>query len=110
MAAKPEAEGVLIPVDFSGSADLPAAHVNQVLIQHTEHEFLITFYELLPPPISPDPARQAREIAKLKTIPARAVAKLVMSPGRARELVAALLENIETYDMRRQSQGEEQMP
>lgn len=110
MVAQPDVEGFLIPIDLSGSAEMPALHVNQVLIQHTEHEFLVTFYEMLPPPITPDPTRQAEELAKIKAVAARPVAKLVMSPGRARELAAALFENIAAYDSRKREQDGGRLP
>ena len=110
MTSPAEKEGRLVPVDFTSGSEIPAVHANQVIIQHTEHEFIITLYEVLPPTVNSDPALQARQLAKIKSVPARAVAKIVMSPGRVRELSAALADNIEKYDERMKSLAESQVP
>ena len=87
-----------IPVDFTGGTELSAVHANQMIIQHTEHEFVVTFFELLPPVLSPDPTQQAEEFGQIKNVRARPVAKVVMSSVRAREFAAALVENLRRFE------------
>jgi len=100
MATQPDNSGMVVPIDFSSGGELAAIHANNVLIQHTDHEFVITFFEVLPPVVTPDPARQARELARIKSVQARAVARIVMSPGRAKEFMAALQDNLANYAAR----------
>lgn len=106
MATQSDNSGTIVPIDFSSASELPALHANNVLIQHTDHEFVLTFFEVLPPVITPDPARQARELARIRAVPARAVARIVMSPGRAKEFVAALQNNLEQYMARSEQPAE----
>lgn len=97
MADTPDS-GKYIVVDFSKGTDFPPVHANQMIVQHTEHEFIVTFFELLPPVVNPDPAIQAQQLAELTSIQARPVAKVVMSAARAREFVAAFAENLRKFD------------
>lgn len=96
MAAKTD-NAVIVPIDYHGAGETPAVYANHVVIQHTDHEFVVTFFELLPPLMSPDPARLAKEMARIKSVPARPVARIVMAPGRAQEFVAAFQDNISKF-------------
>lgn len=97
MSAKAE-KGRLVSVDYSTGNDLLPVHANQVIVQHSETEFIVTFFEVLPPVINPDPSRQAKEVERLRTIKARPVARIVMSPDRARALLTVLTENVQRYE------------
>ncbi|MBK8050885.1 MAG: DUF3467 domain-containing protein [Anaerolineales bacterium] len=107
MAKKPDTEECSYRSISVVAPNYPVC-TNHMLIQHTEHEFVVTFYEVLPPAVSPDPQRQARELAHIKSVPARPVARIVMSPGRAKEFVAAFQNNIDVYERHRNQSGERQ--
>lgn len=106
MATKQD-EGRYLPVDFSRGTDFPAVHANQMIVQHTDQEFIVTFFELLPPVVSLDPEMQKEQLAQISSIPARPVARVVMSAERAREFIGALVDNYRKYEQSMKEEGEE---
>jgi hypothetical protein len=103
MPAQP-GQTIVIPIEFQG--DIPAVYANNVLIQHTDNEFIFTFFEILPPLLSPDPDRQDKEIAEIDSIPARAVAKIIMAPKPAFQFQEAIQDNISKFIARNQANQE----
>jgi len=99
-----DSNAVIVPIEFQG--DIPAVYANNVLIQHTDSEFIITFFEILPPIISPDPSRQNEEIARMKSVPARAVAKIIMAHEPAIQFQSAMQDNISKF-LARNEAGQE---
>lgn len=97
MAAKQD-QGQYLPVDFSRGTEFPAVHANQMIVQHTEQEFIVTFFELLPPVVSLDPEMRKEQLAQLASIQARPVARVVVSAERMREFIGALVENYQRYE------------
>lgn len=94
-------ELLVVPIEFQG--DISAVYANNVLIQHTDNEFIITFFEILPPLFSPNPEIQNAELAELKSVPARAVAKIIMAPEPAMQFRDALQDNIGKFSTRHEA-------
>jgi hypothetical protein len=101
--AEQNEKSVIVPIEFQGGDNTPAVYANNVLIQHTDNEFVITFFEILPPLLSPDPERQEEEIARIKSIPARPVAKVVMAAGPAMQFQEAMRDNVGRFLSRDQA-------
>ena len=107
MSAKTD-KGQIVHIDYTGGTELPAVHANQVIIQHTESEFIVSFFEVLPPVLSPDVSRRTKEMERIKSIRAQPVARIVMAPDRAREFIAAFIENLRSFEEHTQQAAEEE--
>ena len=85
-------EGRAIPIIWEGVEDCPLIFSNCMLVQHTEHEFIITFAQVHPPLILRD-----EDLVEVKSIRARAAVRVVLPPTRVPELIGILTENYEKY-------------
>lgn len=88
-------KGLVIPIKWEGVEDCPLVFSNNMLVQHTEHEFIITFAQIHPPLILRD-----EDAVEIKSILAKAAVRVVLPPTRVPELIGILTENYEKY-MRR---------
>ena len=87
-----------IPIKWHIPDDLHPVYANNLLVQHSPHEFRIAFYDLEPPLLVGSDEEQAAQLAALEHIRARCVAQVVVSPTRLRDLIEALQKNLETYE------------
>jgi hypothetical protein len=90
---QPEVHGKPIPVDWHIPEDLPILFVNNMTIQFTEHEFILTFYELAPPPLLGPLAEQKLE--QMEKVSAVAVARIAVAAGRLPGFIKAMTHNLE---------------
>ncbi|MDQ7025720.1 MAG: hypothetical protein Q9P01_02015 [Anaerolineae bacterium] len=40
---------MLVPVDYEINEDTPRGYATNLVVQHTEHEFIISFFNIEPP-------------------------------------------------------------
>lgn len=89
------AEGRPIPIDWQIPEDLPVLFTNNMTIQHTGHEFILTFYQVTPPPLLGPLSEQ--KLGQLEEVPAVAVARVAVSAGRLPDFIRAMQENLERH-------------
>ena len=82
------------PINLVQGTDLPVVHANQILVQHTAHELVVTFFEVLPPVLSGNQAQEGVDNGETQPLQARPVARIVMSDSRAHEFAVELVENL----------------
>lgn len=92
MPIKKEESKVLI--DFQIPDNLSTEHATNLVVQHGEHQFIIYFFEAIPPLMvgASDPIP--------KSLPAKCVARIVVSADRMEEFVDVLNKNFEKYKSR----------
>ena len=89
------AQGKPIPIDWQIPEDLPVLFANNITVQHTEHEFILTFYQVTPPPLLGPLAEQ--KLKQMEEVPAVAVARVAVSAGRLPDFIAAMQETLEKH-------------
>ena len=80
-----QAQGRVVPVRWVNVQDSDVVFSNTVLVQHTGHEFIITFGYIQPPFVMSE-----QDIEHVKEVESRALIRVAMSPSRAEELLKAL--------------------
>ena len=85
-------KGRVVPIKWEGVEDCPLVFSNNMLVQHTEHEFIITFAQVHPPIILRD-----EDAVEIKSVLAKAAVRVVLSPTRVPELIGILTQNYEKY-------------
>lgn len=65
---------------------------NVFLIQQTPHEFILTFGIATPPIFATPPTPE--QVAAIRSIPAKALGRVAMSPGRVVELLQLLQQQL----------------
>lgn len=85
-------EGRPVPLKWVIPSELQALYANQMTVQHTEHEFFVTFYQAKPPlGLSPE------EIMAIEGIEARAVAQIVIPASAMPGFARAWQDNLERH-------------
>lgn len=91
---------VRVPLDFRGHEDMPLAYATTVVVQHTQDEFVLSFFSVAPPILLGEPEHVRQKQDELNAIPARCVARIVMSPSRMAQLVEVVKGNLAMYEER----------
>lgn len=99
-----EIEGAyFFPLEWDYPDDLQTHFVSNILVQHQEDYFVISFFEIWPPPIlgETDEDRQ-KAIKALGTIKAKCVARLVVSPSTMDKVINTLSTNYANWMNRKE--------
>lgn len=97
---QPQAVRVEMPIDWQFPKDLSSRYATHLIVQHTEHEFVLSFFEILPPIIFGPPEAVNAQLERLSAIPAECVGRIVVAADRMPAFVAVLQENLERYQSR----------
>ena len=89
----------LIPmrVEWQIPDDFPTPNATNIVVQHTQHEFIISLFEILPPVLvgtQEEQRQQARDLASLK---AKCVARVIIAAGRMPEFLQVMQEGYATF-------------
>lgn len=77
---------------------LDSHFVSNIVVQHQPDHFIISFFEVWPPPILGDtPEERRRALESIEEVEAKCVARLVVTPARMREFIDTMSENWERY-------------
>jgi hypothetical protein len=81
-----------------------AKYATHFVVQHSDQEFILSFFELQPPIIL-GPREEVETRAKeVTSVPAWCVARVTVTPARLEEIISVLQENLATYKARGQRQ------
>lgn len=77
---------------------LQSHFVSNIVVQHRPEYFILSFFEVWPPPILGDNEEKQEILESLEMIEAKCVARLVVPPSAMREFVEVMTENLENYE------------
>ncbi|MBI3360733.1 MAG: DUF3467 domain-containing protein [Chloroflexi bacterium] len=95
-------KGRPVPLKWTGVDDVPVNFANNILIQHTDHEFIVTFGYIQPPIVLTE-----SDADSINSVACLAVARIAVSPTRMPEILRALSENYEKYRERMKESTED---
>lgn len=102
-----DSKGVMLPIEWQHPEGIVSRYANNIVVQHTEHEFILSFFELKPPLLAGSPEEQAAKLEALGAVQAECVARIIISPSRIQDLIEVLQRNYENYSARvRREEGE----
>lgn len=77
--------------------EMPTAYATNLVVQHTKHEFFISFFAIAPPLIvGTDDEKRAR-VEQIEQVTAQPLVKVVVSASRMPEFIKVLQDNYKTY-------------
>ena len=88
---------VQVPIEWHVSEDLDSKYATNLVIQHSEHEFIIDFFEVRQPLILGDADQVREQREKLESVRAECVARIIVSPNRMQEFIDAMQANLNKY-------------
>lgn len=104
-----DADEVQVPIVWEETEDRPAVFANQFLIQHQPDEFLLTFGQLITPPLLGSEEDRREQLSRVSYVPIRILGRFGFTRRRMVELIAVLQENLERHDatVKRLEEGNE---
>lgn len=88
-----EEDIVEVPLEWFVPDGVPTHYVTNVVVQNTTGEFVVSFFEALAPIILGNPDEVAAQRKLIKTVRARCVARVVLTPNRMESMINALVQN-----------------
>jgi hypothetical protein len=85
---------VQVPLRFNVPDNMPSVYATNLLVQATEQEVVISFFEAQPPLLMTDDVEENLEILKKVGIKADCVARVTISPARFEGFVQVLADFI----------------
>lgn len=95
MEEKPT-EGIRVRIHLEKYGEVPILHANYLFISHTDEGFFITFAQVHPPYLI-TPSKEELEELQKTGLPARVIARLMVSPAKMKEFLDVLNENYEKF-------------
>jgi len=94
-----------IPIEWIIPEDTVTRYASNMVVQHTESEFIISFFETQPPIILGTPDEAEALMSQLRSVRAKCVARVVVSPKRMEEFITVLQNNLAKYQERQAGEG-----
>jgi hypothetical protein len=85
----------------------PTYYATNIVTQFTDHEFLLSFFELFPPLLVGTPEEIAAQAEQVETVKAQCLARVVIAADRMAGFVDALQGIVEQYQARNLDDSEE---
>jgi hypothetical protein len=92
--AREHVQELRIPLEWCVPEELPTHYATNLVIQYTEHEFFITFFELVPPIML---GKTPEEIEQIESVRARALTRVAVAPDRLEEFIRVMKDNLAKY-------------
>jgi len=88
---------VQVPIEWHISEDIDSKYATNLVIQHSEHEFIINFFEMHPPLILGAPDQVREQWQKIESVQAKCVARIIVSPDRMQEFIDVMQAGLNKY-------------
>ena len=82
-----------VGIKYYGNEETLAIIVDQAIVSHTSGLFTLYFYQMQ---FSPTPTKE--ELETLEAVPARCVARIVLTPTLMQQFLGAIQTNLERYN------------
>lgn len=106
--SKQEPVGKNLRIERTFPEGLQTHFVSNIVVQHDPDIFIISFFELWPPVVLGESDEEKRKaLMALDHVDAKCVARLVVTPGKMKEFIAAMEENFKGYEQLLQALGKE---
>ena len=90
-------DGVNVSIDWQIPDNIQSKYASNVYVQAGEYEITLSFFETFIPVFSGSPEENRARIEQLGTVPAKCVARVVISPDLAPKLIQALQTGLDGY-------------
>lgn len=90
-------QGKAIRIDFEFPPDFPTQYASNLVVQHTEHDFTISFFDIRPPLLVGTEDDKAGQLASIAVVRATPLARIVVAASRMHEFVRVLQDNLKTF-------------
>jgi len=87
-----------IPIKLSYPNELQSHFSSNFVVQHQPDHFILSFFEVFPPPIIGETEEEKKEILEnIDHIDAKCIARIILTPDKLEDMIKALQENFDNY-------------
>jgi len=90
-------QGIAVPIEWCYPDNIISGYATNVIVQHTEHEFILSFFEVRPPILLGSSEELKEKALHIKSIKAECVARIIVSAERMPNFVRVLQDNLSKY-------------
>lgn len=94
---KEEVTVTALPVKWHVPDDAQSRYSNNVLVQSTPHEIVISFFETQLPPLTGPATENAAHLKEIGYVQANLVARIIVAPGLLPSVISALQTGLDMY-------------
>lgn len=102
MAEEAPQERLELPIEWYIPNDMVSQYATNMLVQTNPHEFIISFFQLYPPPVLGSPEEQQAKLAAMTSVRATCISRVVVAAERMPEFVKVLQETLARYSSTRE--------
>ena len=88
---------VQVPIEWHISEDINSKYATNLVVQHSEHEFILDFFEMRRPLILGNPNQVREQWQKIESVRAECVAQIIVSPDRMQEFIDVMQAALDKY-------------
>ena len=85
----------MVRIAWKVPTDLESRYANHLVVQRTETEVSLMFFEARPPLLLGSPEERAAELQRLDSVDAVCVSKIVIPPSQFADFVRVMAQNLE---------------
>ena len=93
-----QTEVYAVRLAWARTEDISVFFANQFLSQINDDVFVLSFGQVIPPPLLGTDEERREQAARIDTIEIKTLARFSLTPQRMRELIGVLQENLERYE------------
>ncbi|MHB1296158.1 MAG: DUF3467 domain-containing protein [Anaerolineae bacterium] len=98
MSAEPSQDGMMLSLKFCDPEGMVSRYATNLVVQHTEHEFILSFYEAEQPLLLGTPEENKTYLEDMGHVRATCVSRVIVAAGRMKEFMRVLQENHAAYE------------
>jgi hypothetical protein len=88
-----------VRIDRKYPDDLQSYFISDIVVQHEQDRFILTFFEVWPPAIIGETDEEKLNILNsIDHVEAKCVARIVMTPDKMREFMKAATDNLSSFE------------
>ena len=97
MPSQETADPIIRPLEWHVPDDLASHYATNFVVQHTDAEFILSFFEIVPPIVVGSEEERRAQIEKIPSVRADCVARIIVSPQRLPDFLKAIQTNLEKF-------------
>ncbi|NPV57633.1 MAG: hypothetical protein HPY76_13315 [Anaerolineae bacterium] len=82
-----------LPIRWNIPEGIVARYATNIVVQHTNDEFILSFFEIKPPILLGEPEEIAEQLKDLQAVNATCVAQVIVAKNRMADFIKALENN-----------------
>lgn len=86
-----------VRISFQTPEGFRTLYATNLVVQHTLHEFIVTFFEVIPPLLIGTPEMKKQQLESVREINGTVLARIAVSASRMEEFVQVLSDNLKTF-------------